>query len=196
MDSDPPQSLEGLADGLSQEAKRAGDQVAFGTILAGFGRRAYGPMLLVPALIALAPTGAIPGMSIVTGSIILLISAQLLVGRKTPWLPKMVLEFEFEADKFARLSQRLTGYASRADRWLRPSMPFLIQPPWTRGIALVSAAMAVLMFPFALLPFAVAAPAATISVVAVGLTANDGRFVAVGLLSALVVLGLVVWFVV
>jgi hypothetical protein len=52
----------------------SGDSVSFGEFIDALGQRAYGPMMLVPAIIAVAPTGAIPGMSVVTGTLIFLIT--------------------------------------------------------------------------------------------------------------------------
>jgi hypothetical protein len=87
---------------LEADACSEGEKVSFESLLFGFGQRSFGPLLLAPALIALLPSGAIPGLSLVTGAIILLIAAQFLFGRRSPWLLRPVLDFRFSADSLEK----------------------------------------------------------------------------------------------
>ena len=82
----PVESLTGLLDQLIGQTD--GDQVTLGDLLDAFDSRSYGPLLLVPAFIAASPIGGIPGMSIVTGTLIILIAGQMLITTRRPWLPK------------------------------------------------------------------------------------------------------------
>src|SRR5690242_8426702 len=51
-------------------------------LMDAIGQRSFGPLLLVPALIALSPVGAIPGLPAVTSAIIIILTIQILTGHK------------------------------------------------------------------------------------------------------------------
>jgi hypothetical protein len=175
--------LEALLDDIREDVDKAGD-ISLEGILDAVGTRAYGPLLLIPGLLALAPTGAIPGMSVVTGTLILLIAAQLLIGRNSPWLPRRALEFSFSKDRLINAIELGKPYARRIDSVLKPSLSTLTKFPATRIVALVAMALAITMYPLALVPFAVAIPSAAIVLFALGLTARDGRLIIAALISA------------
>ncbi|WP_417517558.1 exopolysaccharide biosynthesis protein [Minwuia sp.] len=170
------------------------EKLSLGEVLRGFDRRGFAPMLLVPALIALGPTGMIPGMSIATGTVILLISLQILAGRRSPWLPERAKNFRLSTRKLKSLVDRSRTTARFLDRHLRERWPF-----FTRGIAarlgsLFCIVMALTMFPLALVPFGVALPAAAVSLFSMGLASRDGILVLISNALGLGAIGLAVWF--
>lgn len=77
-------------------------EVSMSTLLGTLDNRSYGPLLLLPGILAVSPVGAIPGMSVVTGLLIVLIASQALWGRAHPWLPSRLLEFSFSRDRMRR----------------------------------------------------------------------------------------------
>jgi hypothetical protein len=170
----------------------ASDKVSLAQIMQAVGTRAYGPLLLVPGLIALAPTGAIPGMSIVTGTIIVVVALQLLIGLNKPWIPKRALEFSFSRDTLVSAIERGRPYARRIDAFLKPSLTQVTGFPATRIIAIVAIALALSMYPLALVPFAVAIPSSAMVLFALGLTARDKLIIA-GFILAGVALALMLY---
>ena len=175
----------GLVDVLDRLADKAeGERVSLGELLDAFGKRAFGPMLLVPAFIALAPTGAIPGMSIVTGSLIIVIAGQMLLPIDHPWFPERLQKIGLDRELFDKSIKKARPWTEKLGKVVGPRLEFMVQPPLSYAVALVCIAMAALMFPLALLPFAVALPAATIVILALGLTAHDGLLIALGLVGA------------
>jgi len=164
------------------------DTVSFGDVMGAFGARVFGPMLMVPAFIAVAPTGAIPGMSLLTGSVIGLIAVQLLVVRKRPWLPARLTEASLARDRLNRAVERAMPYAKRVDQLTRPRLVWLTAPPLQQVLAGVCLLMALAMFPLALLPFAVALPGTAVLLIGVGLTTRDGYFAVAGVLIAVAAL--------
>ena len=175
------------------EDRTSGDTVTFADVLGVFGARAFGPLLLVPALIAVLPTGAIPGMSILTGSIIAIVAVQLLAMRDRPWLPRRLLDWSFSRDKLVQSLQDARGYTDRIDALIRPRLTLLVDPPLQQLAAFVCIIMAMTMFPLALLPFAVAVPGTAVGLIALGLTARDGLVVAIGYLFSAAAIGLVIY---
>jgi hypothetical protein len=184
--------LEDLIDEICADSGSS-DKVSLAQIMQAVGTRAYGPLLLVPGLVALAPTGAIPGMSIVTGTIIVVVALQLLIGLNEPWIPKRALEFSFSRDALVSAIERGRPYARRIDSFLKPSLTPVTGFPATRIIAIVAIALALSMYPLALVPFAVAIPSSAIVLFALGLTARDGRLIIAGFILAGVALALMLY---
>ena len=190
--SENGRDLEDLMDAIRADSGSS-DEVSLAQIMQAVGTRAYGPLLLVPGLVALAPTGAVPGMSIVTGTIIFVVAIQLLFGRNEPWIPKRALEFSFSRDTLLSALERGRPYARRIDDFLKPSFTQVTDFPATRIIAIVAIALALSMFPLALVPFAVAIPSSAIVLFALGLTARDGRLIIAGFILAALALALLLY---
>jgi len=187
----PNMSLSDVLASISQQT--AGEHVTFGEILETFGSRAFGPILLIPALIAVLPTGAIPGMSLLTGSIIALVAVQLLVMRPSPWLPRKLTAWSFPRDKLVASLEAARPYTSWIDRFLRPRWTVLLDQPFSQISALICLTMALSMFPLALLPFAVAIPGISVALIALGMTARDGVLLVVGYVFAAVAIGVTLY---
>lgn len=160
--------------------KTDGNATTIGELLDALGTRSFGPMLLLPAVIAVAPTGAIPGMSIVTGTIIFLVSIQILIGRKHIWLPQKVTSFSFDRDRLKSTVAAAKPWTQRLETLFKTRLTFLVDPPATYPVAIICMALAASMFPLALLPFAVAVPGTAIAFFALGLTMRDGLVIALG----------------
>ncbi len=51
-----------------------------------FQARGFAPLLVIPALIVLLPTGAVPGVPTLCGLFIATMAIQLTLGKRSPWL--------------------------------------------------------------------------------------------------------------
>ncbi len=186
-----PGSLKELLDDLVDNTD--GDKVSVGDLLDALRQRTFGPLLLIPAIIAVAPTGAIPGMSIVTGTIILLISIQMLVGRDHAWLPSQATSFEFSRERLENSVEKVKPWADWVESFLMARWTLLAESPATIPLALICSLLAVSMYPLALVPFAVAIPGLAVIFFAIGLTLKDGVMIVIGYaLSALT--AFVIWY--
>jgi hypothetical protein len=170
-----------------------GDGVSLGAILDQVGHRSHGPLLLVPGLIALLPTGAIPTMPTIMGMTILIIAIQMLLAGDHVWLPPRLERLHIRKGRVTTALQKARARATRLDVVLRPRLRILTGRIAARGIAVVAIALALLMPPLEFLPFATAMPSSAIMVLALGLTVGDGVWVMAGLLLAAVVLGVGTW---
>ena len=184
-------SLSQILSNLVDDTK--GEKVSLGELFDTLDQRSYGPLLLLPALIAVAPTGAIPGMSIVTGSIIALFAVQLLIGKSHPWLPERLERFEFSRKTLSRSVDKAMPWVKAVESHLRRRFTLLAEPPANRVVALLCLLLALTMFPLALLPFAVAVPGTAIMFFALGLTTRDGLLILAGFVFSAVAIALTYW---
>jgi hypothetical protein len=187
-------SLAGLFDEVLANAE--GEEVSFGEAVATFRQQAYGPFLLVPSVIALAPIiGAIPGISILTATLILLIAVQMLVRRSHPWLPARLRNVSLKRGQLEQAVRTMRPYLDAMDRWTRPRLLFLSEPPLYLLIPVVCILLALLMYPLALVPWGVTLPALALTVLSVGLTIRDGYVLGAGYAVTVlsVITGLWLW---
>lgn len=169
-------------------ARHRGDRVSIGDLVAALGERAYGALLLVFAAPNLPPIG-VPGVSSICAVPLVVLALQMLRGRAQPSLPQWVQRRSVSADAFARVMRVVIPFLARVERLLVPRWRRLTDGGGRRVIGAVCVALAaVLMLP---IPFGNLLPAAAIALLALGLTARDGRAVAVGLTLTLVALAVV-----
>ncbi|TWT90059.1 Exopolysaccharide synthesis, ExoD [Pseudobythopirellula maris] len=152
----------------------SGEKVSIGDLMDALDTRTFGPLLLLPGIIAASPIGAVPGMSIVTGSMIILIAGQILIGRKKPWLPNRLLEFEFSRDRLTATKKKLGPWMEWAERPIQARYPVLVDPPAAQIVAVACILLALTFYPLALFPFGVFLPATAVCFYALGLSSRDG----------------------
>jgi hypothetical protein len=78
---------ERLSEILARLAEPATGSVTLGDVLSAVGERSFGALLVILAIPNMV-AGLIPGLSILLGLPLLLVSVQLLVGAEKPWLPR------------------------------------------------------------------------------------------------------------
>ncbi|GAA3929057.1 exopolysaccharide biosynthesis protein [Luteimonas lutimaris] len=108
-------------------ALTAGDPdetLRFADVFAGLGERAFGMLLFVATLPAFIPIPGVGGA--VSGPLVMLIGLQLLVGRRTPWLPRFIACRGPHRRALARFEQRLAPWLTRLERLVRPRMSYLL----------------------------------------------------------------------
>lgn len=163
----------------------SGDQVSVGELLDGFGHRSFGPLILTPSILVASPLSVLPGFPTAAGAVIALIAVQMLLGRRSPWLPGSLRRRRIDRRRLRRAAARLQPIARRVDRLVRPRLEFLTTGPFARAIAAICVLIALTMPPLELVPMANSTTGAAISVFGLALAARDG-------LLALLALGLTV----
>lgn len=162
-----------------------GKTIQLRNVIETFESRGFGPLITLPGLIALLPTGAIPGVPSVCGLFIALIAVQQLLGRQSPWLPRKLGERGISRGKLHRSIERVKPWTRRIDSLLAPRLSFLMEPFARRLVAVLVTALGLAMIPLELVPFAAAIPALAITVVGLGMTANDGLLSLIGIVLSL-----------
>ena len=154
-------SIVKLLDDIYDETS---DKTQLGEIINRFEDRGFGPLLFVPALIALLPTGAIPGVPTLCGLVLFFICIQVAIGRRNPWLPKALTQKEVSSDKLESAIDKAKPYFKKTEKLLKPRMTVLSNSPAKNIIAGYCAIAALCMIPLEALPFAVALPALALCV--------------------------------
>jgi hypothetical protein len=157
------------------------ERVALFTIMQLMGRRSIVALLLVLALPMALPIPA-PGLSILFGAPLILISVQLLFGRHRAWLPTCVAQRSMSRDDFAALVGRAIPTLHRLERIVRPRWGWMAAD-WT--MAPIGAICLVLSIIITLpLPLGHTLPGTAISILALGLLERDGVAISLGLAIA------------
>lgn len=172
--------------GLLTELKNYfdGDSFTVEDMIAAVSDRGFGPLLLVPALLVVLPTGAIPGVPTLMALVNTLIAGQLILGRRHPWIPRRLREISLDRRAYEAAYKRALPITRHIDRLLYPRLTLLVYGPGPRLIATLCLALGLIMIPLELIPFAAAVPATAIALLALGLSVRDGLLILLGLAVA------------
>jgi hypothetical protein len=153
------------------------ERIAIGDLLLAADDRAFAALLFLFAVPNVLPTP--PGTSSALGVPLILLSAQLALGRRTPWLPGVIAHRSVKQADFVRIVDRLLPLLRRVERVLKPRIALLSTPLAERLIGVLCLLLSiVLALP---IPLANVPPAAAICVLALGLLASDGIGLLLGL---------------
>ena len=167
-------NIESLLNSLCDSTE--GEVVTVRDLLDAVGRRSYGPILLLLGFISVSPLTLIPGSTWLVALVTLLISLQIVVGKKFPWVPGRFLRFEFQRKYLIDGVKTGRKYAHMLDRYLKPRFTILTAPFCAQLGALICVAAALITIPLGLFPFGPVLPGLTILLFGLGLTARDGVF--------------------
>jgi len=170
------ETVENIEQGMDEE------HPSVDNILERFSRRGFGALLLLPATLVVLPTGAIPGMPIVCGLLIILFSVQMLFGKSTPWVPKRIRSIEFKPKKISKVVDRIRPYTKKIDSYLYPRLSFVFHPALDRIYALIVMVLGITIIVFGFVPFAVMLPGLSMLLMALGLAVKDGALTIVGVI--------------
>lgn len=178
----PAQTLNHVLDEIRDkvESDDTPDSLTIGEVLDAFGRRSYGPLLLVIGLFAISPATIVPGMTWFAAALTLLVAGQMALGMKRIWLPRSALRAELPRAAVLGGIERGRGAAKRIDGLLKPRLTVLSGPPFVNVVALLCIAAALITFPLGLIPFAPLAPGIAVVFFGLGMTARDGLWLLLG----------------
>lgn len=170
--------------------------LTIGELLQAFGARAHGPLLLTPALIAIAPIiGALPGISLSMAALMTLFALQMALGLERPWAPQFLQNVAIPGGAAARALDLMAPAARALDRVFRPRWRFLAHKPWLHLTGMVALFAALMSCVGALVPGGVVPPAVVIILIALGVALEDGLVLAGAFIAAGAAAALSVWLV-
>lgn len=188
-DKNAPDHLIDVIDELRKQEEST--DIPIEKLLNIFSLRVYGPMLLVPALLAVLPTGAIPGVPTLAGIIVTIVSVQLVISIDYPWLPNKIIDFEIPRKKLNSSLNKLEKPVKIIEEYIKPRITFLTTEPWLNVIGVICLSLGICMAPLEILPFAVMVPGLSLLLISVGLTMHDGTWIILGIITSFVTYWLV-----
>jgi hypothetical protein len=155
-------------------------EITVGDVLSAAGRRTYGPLLLLIGLFSISPATIVPGMTWFAAGLTFLLSLQLTLGARRPWLPASLLRMHVSRESIRAGAESMRTWAGRIDRVLQPRLVLLSEPPFANLAGLACALAAVATFPLGLIPVAPLAPGMAITLIGLGLFVRDGLLLLTG----------------
>jgi hypothetical protein len=162
-------------------AEHGPDRLTFSELAAQLHSRAWGGLLLIFAAINVLPLP--PGTSVFFALPLLIVSAQMVMGRASPWFPAKLDRRGVTKQLLAKLIDKMAWVEARIERIFRPRLPRLTGPAATRLIGLVCFLLGlVAAIP---VPLFHVAPAAAIVLFGLALIYRDGALVIAAAVAAL-----------
>lgn len=155
-------------------AERENDQVRVDAMLDIIGRRSFGPLLLLPGLLVLSPLSGVPGVPSLAGLMVLLLSGQLLIGRRSFWMPAWLLNRCVSHERLQKSLKFMRPIARWVDKLLRQRLTFLVESHSVYFVAAMCALVALTMPPLELMPFAATSAGVAITAFGLALIGRDG----------------------
>jgi hypothetical protein len=181
--SRPPSLSQRLAQIVAEEGP---DRLTFSELATQLHARAWGGLLFIFAAINVLPLP--PGTSAFFALPILIVSAQMVFGRTTPWFPARINRRGVKKQELQRLISKMGWLEARVERVFKPRLPGLTGPTATRVIGAICFLLAlVAAIP---VPLFHVAPAGAIVLFGLALIYRDGALVIVAAIAG--VLSLVV----
>jgi hypothetical protein len=162
-------------------AEHGPDRLTFSELAAQLHSRAWGGLLLIFAAINVLPLP--PGTSVFFALPLLIVSAQMVMGRASPWFPAKLDRRGVTKQLLAKLIDKMAWVEARIERIFKPRLPGLTGPAATRLIGLVCFLLGlVAAIP---VPLFHVAPAAAIVLFGLALIYRDGALVIAAAVAAL-----------
>lgn len=150
------------------------ERVCIADVLDDFGRRSFGPFLLIPPLIELSPIGGIPGVPTFLALIIAITAAQLFTGKDHVWMPQFIQRRAVSGRRLHRAVIKLRGMAHWLDAHSHGRLESLTQGAWMKIAAVAIIVLCCTVPPLEFIPFASSAPMLAIASFGLALTVRDG----------------------
>lgn len=175
---DGPESMAQVVEELHDAAE--GGETSLGHLLSEIEHASFTPVLLAPALAVVTPLSGIPLFSSFCGICIALVSAQMLFGRESLWLPGWLQRRKIPSDKLKSAVKTLRKPARWLDRHSKERLRVLVRPPVDRITHLLCMLCGMAMPVLELVPFSSSILGAAVSLMAMTLLLRDGLFALIG----------------
>lgn len=185
--------LEQLLDQLDSAVDSPHREITVEEIVTAVGTRSFAPLLLLVGLLIASPLSGIPVFPSITALIVILISLQLLAGRRHFWLPSWLLIRSVPRNKIASSIKWLRPPARFIDRFIKPRLTFLVKGPAMRIIAVLCLLMAAGMPLLEFIPFSSSLAGAALAAFGLSLVSGDGLLGLIAYSAAAATFGVVLY---
>lgn len=169
-----------LSDVLRDLESGLGPRIALGDLISGLRDRSFAPLMVLFAV----PNVFLylPGSSVITGLPLIILALQLVAGRSSVWLPRVLRDRSVERAGFARIVRYSLPWVERIERLARPRLWPGATASVDRLIGVACLVMALLLF--LPIPFANGVPALAIIALGLALSERDGVWLTLGFLAS------------
>lgn len=174
--------LVGVLDEVEDGLDGGDEQITVGEVIDSLNDRGFGALCAVIGALAATPViGALPGVSIGSAILIVLIAGQHVMGRRSLWIPSFLAKRSFDRTTFEKSIDKVRPYAKWVDKLIRPRLSWFIGGDTERRLVAVAiSVLALTMVPLALVPWGVFPAALAITAFGIAITGRDGLFALVG----------------
>jgi hypothetical protein len=178
--SQPIQPL-ALSQRLAQIIEENPERLSFTDLAAQLHYRAWGALLLIFSSINVLPLP--PGTTFFFAMPVLLVAAQMIIGRQTPWFPARLDRRGVTRQELQRLTGKIDWLERRVERIFKPRLSVLTGATAARLIGIACFLLALIIaIPLPLLHHA---PATSIALFGLALIYRDGVLVIFAILASL-----------
>ena len=156
------------------------ERLTFTELAAQLHSRAWGGLLFIFAAINVLPLP--PGTSVFFAIPLMIVSAQMVLGRSSPWFPARIDRRGVRTSELERLIAKIQGFEARIERVLKPRLASLTGGTATRLIGAVCFLLALIAA--VPIPLFHVAPAAAILLFGLALIYRDGALVIAAAVAA------------
>jgi hypothetical protein len=110
-----------------------------------------------------------------------------------PWIPHWIRDRSVPGDRAAKAVGKVKPYFEKLEVITRPRIHALVSPPWTYIVAATCIALALTMYPLALMPWGVLPPSLALALFGLGMMSADGLLIGIGLGISAGAFALMVW---
>lgn len=182
MDEEELGSKTPLTDIIDDMVADARDgTLTLGDVLDDLGDRSYGPLFFILGLIIMLPIGAIPGVPIIIGAVLIILAAQFVFGLKHPWMPSRFRALSITQEKAQDARRRVRPFLGFVDRFIDERALWIVSRPMRIFAASSIIFLSLTMIPLEFIPFGVAVPGAAITAFGLAIVARDGLLMMIAL---------------
>ena len=153
--------------------------VSFAYVVQSFEQRSYAGIFFILAILCF-----LPGISILAGAVMILPSLQMLLGKKSPTLPKQLARMTISSDRLNHGFDWLMPRLIWLESWVKPRWEIFSSTIAKHIIGFVALLLAIIVaVPFPLSNFL---PAAAMLFISIGILERDGLLIALGLIVSFI----------
>lgn len=184
-----------LSDVLDDlESTVQGDDISVEDVVETLGRSSFAGLMLAFSLVSTSPASTIPGITTIVAVLVFILVAQMVAGRESLWLPKVVTRRRLSAAKLCRGIRWLRKPVRFVERFLRPRLTWLFRRRWLWLPLILIMGLTLFMPVMELVPTSGSIASAVIALFSASLLTRDGALALTSLgLLLIVPVVILVW---
>lgn len=171
-------SLSTLLTDLQSDVLVDNDHVNIKNIVKAFHERGFGMLIFIFALPIALPFPVPPGINSIFALPLILLTAQMIIGRHTVWFPQFILKRKFKKAKLDKVITLSVPWLKKIEYFIKPRLGFLTQRTASHIVGILGFIMAASIY--VPIPLTNTVPGMGMCAMAIGLIMRDGLAVFAG----------------